>query len=142
MTKIFFTVACCVIILDVIMLLIPGDSYTKYSKAACGVITVAIVLSIVFGADIDFTLSEKYMEETFSVQEAKDAAINQSIKIIEGNIKSELFNKYGREFSCIIEDDFESITVFSYEGINEEELKECVSKVSSIEREKIIVRYN
>lgn len=142
MTKIFFTVACCVIILDVIMLLIPGDSYTKYSKAACGLITVAIVFSIVFGADIDFTLSEKYMEETFSVQEAKDAAINQSIKIIESNIKSELFNKYGREFSCIIEDDFESITVFSYEDINEEELKECVSKVSSIEREKIIVRYN
>lgn len=142
MTKIFFTVACCVIVLDIIMLLLPKESYAKYSKVACGLITVAVVLSVIFDSDIDFTLSEKYMEETFSVQEAKDAAVNQSIRMIENNVKNELSDKYGRSFECSVDEDFETITVLSYEDIDENELKSYIYDVSSIERDKIIVRYN
>lgn len=142
MTKIFFTVAFCVIVLDIIMMLLPADSYGKYAKTACGLTAVAVILSIVFGADIDFTLSEKYMNETFSVQEAKEAAVNQTVKITENNVKAELFNKYGREFRCSIDEGFETITVFSYKDIDEKELKGYITSVCSIEGEKIIVRYN
>ncbi len=142
MTKIFFTVAFCVIVLDIIMMLLPADSYGKYAKTACGLTAVAVILSIVFGADIDFTLSEKYMSETFSVQEAKEAAVNQSVKITENNVKNELANKYGRDFQCSIDEGFETITVFSYEDIDEKELKNYITAVCSIEGEKIIVRYN
>lgn len=142
MTKIFFTVAFCVIVLDIIMMLLPADSYGKYAKTACGLTAVAVILSIVFGADIDFTLSEKYMSETFSVQEAKEAAVNQSVKITENNVKNELANKYDRDFQCSIDEGFETITVFSYEDIDEKELKNYITAVCSIEGEKIIVRYN
>lgn len=142
MTKIFFTVAFCVIVMNIIMLLLPSESYAKYSKVACGLTTVAVIISIVFGADIDFTFSERYMDETFSVQEAKEAALKQSVKITENNVADRLAEKYGRTFICEIDESFEKITVFSYEDIVESELKGYITDVCGIEGEKIIVRYN
>lgn len=142
MTKLFFSVACCVIVLNIIMMLLPSDSYGKYTKVACGLTTVAIVINIIFGSNIDFTLSERYLDETFSLQEAKDVAVNQSIKIIENNVKDELFNKFGRAFICTVDDDFQKITVVSYKDINEEQLKNYINSVCRIERDNIIVKYN
>ena len=142
MTKLFFSVACCVIVLNIIMMLLPSGSYLKYTKVACGLTTVAIVINIIFGSNIDFTLSKRYLDETFSVQEARDVAVNQSIMIIESNIKDELFNKFGRDFVCKVDDDFQKITVISYSDINEEQLKSYINDVCSVGRDNIIVRYN
>ena len=47
MTKIFFTVAFCVIVMNIMLMLLPSDSYAKYSKVACGLTAVAVVISVI-----------------------------------------------------------------------------------------------
>ena len=83
MTKLFFTISVCVVVLNVLVMLIPESTYTKYSKTICGVISVAVIIGTIAGTDIDFTLSERYLTETFSVEEAQSVALKQGAKILE-----------------------------------------------------------
>ena len=144
MVKIFFTVSVCVTVLNIMVMLIPEGTYRKYSKVVCGVISVAVVLGIVVGADIDFDFSDRYLEETFSVQQAQTMALRQGAKIIEDNVREELEKHFSQGFQVVVTDDGNKISklkVISEKGIEKEEIIKVVLTVCQAERENIIVEY-
>ena len=144
MTKIFFTISVCVIVLNILVMLIPESTYTKYSKAVCGIISVAVVIATVAGADIDFTLSDRYLSETFSVQEAQSVALKQGAKILEENVRQELEKIFSKSFQVFITDDGEKLSrikIISEKGVEKEKIKDAVLTVCKGERENIIVEY-
>ena len=144
MTKIFFTVSVCLIVLNILVMLIPEGTYRKYSKLVCGFISVAVVLGIIMGADVDFDFSDRYLSETFSVQEARTIALRQGAKIIEDNVKTQLEEKFGGNFDVYVSDDGSKISklkVIAPHGNNEEEIIRVILTVCNTERENIIVEY-
>ena len=144
MTKLFFTISVCVVVLNVLVMLIPESTYTKYSKTICGVISVAVIIGTIAGTDIDFTLSERYLTETFSVEEAQSVALKQGAKILEENVKNELENSFSKTFQVFVTDDGEKLTklkIVSQKGIDREKIIDVVLTVCKGERENIIVEY-
>lgn len=144
MTKLFFTISVCVVVLNVLLMLIPESTYTKYSKTICGVISVAVIIGTIAGTDIDFTLSERYLTETFSVEEAQSVALKQGAKILEENVKNELENNFAETFQVSVTDDGEKLTklkIVSQKGIDREKIIDVVLTVCKGERENIIVEY-
>ena len=144
MTKLFFTISVCVVVLNVLVMLIPESTYTKYSKTICGVISVAVIIGTIAGTDIDFTLSERYLTETFSVEEAQSVALKQGAKILEENVKNELENNFSETFQVFVTDDGEKLTklkIVSQKGIDREKIIDVVLTVCKGERENIIVEY-
>ena len=144
MTKLFFTISVCVVVLNVLLMLIPESTYTKYSKTICGVISVAVIIGTIAGTDIDFTLSERYLTETFSVEEAQSVALKQGAKILEENVRNELENSFSKTFQVFVTDDGEKLTklkIVSQKGIDREKIIDVVLTVCKGERENIIVEY-
>ena len=144
MTKLFFTISVCVVVLNVLVMLIPESRYTKYSKTICGVISVAVIIGTIAGTDIDFTLSERYLTETFSVEEAQSVALKQGAKILEENVRNELENNFAETFQVSVTDDGEKLTklkIVSQKGIDREKIIDVVLAVCKGERENIIVEY-
>ena len=144
MVKLFFTVSVCVIVLNIMVMLIPEGTYRKYSKVVCGVISVAVVLGIIVGADIDFDFSDHYIEETFSVQQAQTIALRQGEKILADNVKTQLEEKLGGEFIVVVSDDGNKITklkVIAEKNVREDEIRNIVLTVCNTERENVIVEY-
>ena len=144
MTKLFFTISVCVVVLNVLVMLIPESTYTKYSKTICGVISVAVIIGTIAGTDIDFTLSERYLTETFSVEEAQSVALKQGAKILEENVRNELENNFAETFQVSVTDDGEKLTklkIVSQKGIDREKIIDVVLTVCKGERENIIVEY-
>lgn len=144
MTKLFFTISVCVVVLNVLVMLIPESTYTKYSKTICGVISVAVIIGTIAGTDIDFTLSERYLTETFSVEEAQSVALKQGAKILEENVRNELENNFAETFQVSVTDDGKKLTklkIVSQKGIDKEKIIDVVLTVCKGERENIIVEY-
>ncbi len=144
MVKIFFTVSVCTIVLNILVMLIPEGAYKKYSKVLCGLISAAVVLGIIVGADIDFDFSDRYLTETFSVQEAQTMALRQGAKIIEDNVREELEKHFSKSFFVVVTDDGDKISklkIISEQGIEKEEIVKIVLTVCKAERENIIVEY-
>ena len=144
MTKIFFTISVCIIVLNILVMLIPEGTYTKYSRAVCGIISVAVVIGVIVNADIEFTLSDRYLSETFSAKEAQSVALKQGAKILEEKVSEELEKSFSKPFKVIITDDGEKLSklkIISEKGVDSEKIIDVALTVCKGERENIIVEY-
>ena len=103
-----------------------------------------MIIGTIAGTDIDFTLSERYLTETFSVEEAQSVALKQGAKILEENVRNELENNFAETFQVSVTDDGEKLTklkIVSQKGIDREKIIDVVLAVCKGERENIIVEY-
>ena len=144
MVKVFFSVAFCVIVFSIVVMLVPSETYAKYAKVVCGVLAVAMVINVVFNAKIDFDFSEKMKEETEMIEFAKNEAINQGGQILADTIKDALYEKYKSSFNVRVEGsvDAESkLLIESFDKTDEAELKNFIAELSGIKGENIIVEY-
>lgn len=144
MVKVFFSIAFCVIVFSIVVMLVPSETYAKYAKVVCGVLSVAMVINVVFNAKIDFDFSGKMKEETEMIEFAKNEAINQGGQILADTIKDALYEKYKSSFNVSVEGsvDAESkLLIESFDKTDEAELKNFIAELSGIKGENIIVEY-
>lgn len=145
MVKVFFSVSFCVIVFSVVVMLLPSETYAKYAKVVCGVLAVAMVISVVFNADIDFTFSERLAEEMKTVNHARSEAVKQGTQILTDTIEDRLYEKYNTQFNVTVSGsvDAESkLLIESFIKTDEAELKNFITDICGIEGENIIVEYN